>query len=130
MGPDTDNPPSTLRRCAEEQLTREEDGAPLLQMDAQRVMHELRIQQIELEIQDDALHSMSDDAVAAQRRFADLNDRLHDIEVHDDIARRAGDANVSCTTHTKRHFVAVAAASATSGNDLRSATPAPSAVPE
>jgi PAS domain S-box-containing protein len=66
-----------LRRCAEDQLRKRQDkesGVQASEADAQRLLHELQVHQIELEMQNTELQRARDDAETALEKIADLYD--------------------------------------------------------
>ena len=66
-----------LRRRAEDQLRKRKgkaSGVRTSEADAQRLLHELQVHQIELEMQNAELQSARDDAEASLEKFADLYD--------------------------------------------------------
>ncbi len=65
-----------LRRHAEERLQEQRAGMDQARkdVDAQRLVHELQVHQIELEMQNDALQVARDEMEAALERYADLYD--------------------------------------------------------
>jgi signal transduction histidine kinase len=67
-----------LRRQAEELLARQPPVVPG-EADALRLLQELRVHQIELEMQNEALRQAQAEAQEAVRRHAELNDRLEEI---------------------------------------------------
>ena len=73
-------PPTTdtaaLRRYAEERLTeqRPEAGPSHAEADAQRLVHELQVHQIELELQNEELQQARDEVEAEREKFSDLYD--------------------------------------------------------
>jgi signal transduction histidine kinase/ActR/RegA family two-component response regulator len=78
--------PEELRCEAEARLLRREEAAPRSELDAQRLVHELQVHQIELEMQNDSLRQTQAETQEALRRYADLNNRLEEI-----VAMRTAD---------------------------------------
>jgi PAS domain S-box-containing protein len=76
MKPDKPNAAAVLRRRAEEQLQNRTSAAyaPLSAHETQRLLQELKIHQIELEMQNDELRQSKADLEASQKRFVDLYD--------------------------------------------------------
>lgn len=69
-------PASELRRRAEERLNAEapEAGYPPSEVEAQRLLHELQVHQIELEMQNAELRQSRDDVETALEKYTDLYD--------------------------------------------------------
>ncbi|MBN1791787.1 MAG: hypothetical protein JW830_14900 [Bacteroidales bacterium] len=65
-----------LRRKAEEQLKEDEEKKvrPVLEADVKKLMHELQVHQIELEMQNEELREANDTAEAALKKFTMLYD--------------------------------------------------------
>lgn len=61
-----------LRRLAEERLAEDAAGTPVDVADLQRLVHELRVHQIELELQNEELRLLKDAAEAANRAKAEF----------------------------------------------------------
>jgi PAS domain-containing protein len=67
--------PQELRRKAEEKLkTGKKNATPLLEVDVKKLMHELQVHQIELEMQNEELREAYDTAEAALRKYTMLYD--------------------------------------------------------
>ncbi|HME42250.1 MAG TPA: PAS domain S-box protein [Syntrophorhabdales bacterium] len=64
--------PDALRKQAERRLS--ERITPTLPQDAQKLLHELEVHQIELEMQNEALRQAQDTIIASRERYADLYD--------------------------------------------------------
>ncbi len=64
--------PDALREQAEKLLS--EKKTPMPQQDAQKMLHELEVHQIELEMQNEELRQAQDTISASQERYADLYD--------------------------------------------------------
>jgi len=74
-----------LRRRAEEELARREGTAPLLQMDVRRLLHELHLHQIELEIVNADLRRMHAETLELLRQAAAISEdrlRTHYPDAH------------------------------------------------
>ena len=78
--------PEALHRLAENILAKTPEKQPRDAADVQRLLHELQVHQIELEMQNEALHQMQAETQDALKRYADLNDRLEEI-----VAMRTSD---------------------------------------
>jgi hypothetical protein len=66
-----------LRRCAEEELLRlkkAEAHSPRTEAESQRLLHELEVHQIELEMQNAELSQARDEAEKASEKYSDLYD--------------------------------------------------------
>ena len=80
MGKVIDKSPSTaavkLRRDAEEQLSTKKVGRSLTQskLEAERVLHEYEVHQIELEMQNESLRSTQEDLEQSRNTYAELYD--------------------------------------------------------
>lgn len=66
--------PANLRLRAETQLQREAARRPDTSWDSQRLLHELQVHQIELELQVEELNQAYDEADALRRKYADIYD--------------------------------------------------------
>ncbi|MFO7369732.1 MAG: hypothetical protein R6X09_05620, partial [Bacteroidales bacterium] len=67
--------PQELRRKAEEKLkTGKKKATPLLEADVKKLMHELQVHQIELELQNEELREAYDTAETALRKYTMLYD--------------------------------------------------------
>lgn len=66
--------PATLRQRAELQLQETGPPVPGQETDAARLLHELQVHQVELEIQIEELRSISSEACALRDRYADIYD--------------------------------------------------------
>jgi len=67
---DTDS----LRRQAEQQLAQQQSIAPDIDIDAKKLVHELQVHQIELEMQNEALYLARAEAEASLERYTELYD--------------------------------------------------------
>ena len=68
-------PPNDLRRRAEQALAKTGPAlAPMPEQDVQKVMHDLRVHQVELEMQNDELRRTQDALEEARDRYVDLYD--------------------------------------------------------
>jgi len=65
---------SELRRLAEEQLNRQALGMPLANDEPNRLIHELHVHQIELEMQNEELREARDEMESALEKYTDLYD--------------------------------------------------------
>ena len=67
---------AALRRCAEERLGQQhpETGAARTEADTQRLVHELQVHQIELEMQNEELQHARDEMEAGLEKYSDLYD--------------------------------------------------------
>jgi formate hydrogenlyase transcriptional activator len=80
MGENIDESPSTaavkLRRDAEKQLSAKKSGLRLTQskLEAERVLHEFEVHQIELEMQNESLRTTQDDLEQSRNTYAELYD--------------------------------------------------------
>jgi signal transduction histidine kinase len=92
--PPTD--PTALRQRAEAQLAAQQVGNPQDAAEALRLLHELRVHQIELQMQNEALQQSELRAQEALAQLADLNDMMEEriAERTDELvrAREAADA--------------------------------------
>jgi len=68
-----------LHRRAEEILARRERDAPVGAADVQRLLHELQVHQIELELQNEELRLTQADNLRALQQLADFNARLEEL---------------------------------------------------
>jgi len=68
-----------LRRKAEEILAQRHPHLKFNEPEMQRLLHELQVHQIELEMQNEALRQMQLETEAARQRLAELNAHLEDI---------------------------------------------------
>ena len=66
-----------LRRCAEERLRGQSPvaGGPQTEADAAQILHELRVHQIELEMQNEELRRAQAELDAVRARYYDLYDQ-------------------------------------------------------
>jgi signal transduction histidine kinase/CheY-like chemotaxis protein len=71
--------PEELRHQAEQALAQRAPAPGLIPPDPQRLVHELQVHQIELEMQNESLREMQAETSAALQRYAELNDQLEDI---------------------------------------------------
>ena len=78
--------PELLRQLAEAKLAHETERFPRSVAEVKRLLHELQVHEIELEMQNEALHQMQAETQDALKRYADLNDRLEEI-----VAMRTSD---------------------------------------
>jgi signal transduction histidine kinase/CheY-like chemotaxis protein len=67
-----------LRRLAEDRLARKSGSEPPRAEECLRLMHELQVHQIELEMQNEALRQAQAETAVALQRYAELNDRLEE----------------------------------------------------
>ena len=73
--PRSSPPPKDLRRRAEQALAKTGPSlAPVPEQDVQKVMHDLRVHQVELEMQNDELRRTQDALEEARDRYVDLYD--------------------------------------------------------
>jgi CRP-like cAMP-binding protein len=66
--------PATLRKRAEARLKQAQPAIPSAPPDTERLLHELQVHQIELEMSNEALRHAYDEADALRRKYADLYD--------------------------------------------------------
>lgn len=69
-----------LHESAEEELGQQEGDAPLLQMDAQRMQHEMQVHRIEIEMENEGLRKMQSDMRELLQLVGDMAEdqlRLH-----------------------------------------------------
>lgn len=84
----SDKTPSAeeLRQRAEETLVQRHRVAECSPADLKRLLHELQVHQIELELQNEALRNAQAETQVALQRYAELNDRLEEL-----VAARTAD---------------------------------------
>jgi signal transduction histidine kinase/ActR/RegA family two-component response regulator len=86
MTKSSDPGPEDLRQQAEARLQSRPGAMAASDANVRRLMHELQVHQIELEMQNDALRQIQSDMQDALKRYADLNDHLEET-----IATRTAD---------------------------------------
>lgn len=76
MSPDQNNPDDNLRHSAQERLKHMDPDnlLPRIEISAQRLLHELHVHQIELEMQNEELRASRAEAEVAAARYTDLYD--------------------------------------------------------
>lgn len=99
MKPDRTIDPAEIRRRAEEQLqNRQEADAPISSHEMQRLVQELKIHQIELEMQNEELQRAYAELEALQERYFDLYDLAPVCYVTVNEAGMILEANLSAAT--------------------------------
>lgn len=81
-----------LRRKAEAQLARQPESAPRTEAETQRLMHELQVHQIELEMQNEALRQMTDSNDHLEEM---VSERTRDLVAARELAEAANRAKSS-----------------------------------
>ncbi|BAL24311.1 helix-turn-helix domain-containing protein [Azoarcus sp. KH32C] len=66
--------PATLRKRAEARLKQAQSVMPVAPWDSERLVHELRVHQIELELHNEELREAYDEADSLRKRYADIYD--------------------------------------------------------
>ena len=100
--PDLSDDPAELRRRAEERL-RVRKRAETFTDGAQRVVHELEVHQIELEMQNAELHTARNELEAALERYTDLYDfaPVGYLTVDESVHRASEDSDTCLATVTR-----------------------------
>jgi signal transduction histidine kinase len=70
--------PQSLRQKAEERLASQPESVAMSEADTRRLMHELQVHQIELEMQNEALEQLNTELSDTLKRYAELNDKLEE----------------------------------------------------
>ena len=71
--------PAELRRLAEKQVKQQAKSPPLGEIDSQRLIHELMVHQVELDLQNAALKEAQERALDALSRETEIKSHLEDI---------------------------------------------------
>lgn len=92
MNTNSSDPHDELRRKAEEQLARQSVNIRRTEADTQRLLHELQVHQIELEMQYESLRQMTDSKDSFEQR---LNERTSELVAAREFAEAANRAKSS-----------------------------------
>ena len=100
--PDKNN----LRRRAEDQLKKKPAVTSEAEPDVHRLLHELQVHQIELEMQNEALRQMQAQTEEARQRLVEMNAHLEELVVHRTEALTATKDAAEAANRAKTTFLA------------------------